>query len=204
MVLRIIYDENEFYDYDLGEFHDGGNFKILTSVFPVCEINILYFHNIDSIEKPKFDNIAKDILSKSFILAKEVQLLHNNKITFKQTRMIKDVCYRDIFYSAGHNLVKEEVLTIKFQENCKAIIDMEKQQIFCDKENCMYFNNGYCINHSTNLYRSEDDYIPCFSCFLECDTGFKFSEAYTFYQKIACNGHKEGHLPYQPYTIRDN
>lgn len=66
--------------------------------------------------------------------------------------MIKNICYRDVFYSEGHNLVKEEALTIKFQENCRAIIDKEKEQIFCDKKNCMYFNNGNCSNYNTKLY----------------------------------------------------
>lgn len=59
MVLRIIYDENEYYDYDLGEYNTD-KFKILTSVFPVCEINIIYLHDInDNISH--FDKIAKEI-----------------------------------------------------------------------------------------------------------------------------------------------
>ena len=40
MILRIIYNENESYDYDLGEYHTD-KFKLLTSVYPACEINIL-------------------------------------------------------------------------------------------------------------------------------------------------------------------
>ena len=133
MILRIIYNENESYDYDLGEYHTD-KFKLLTSVYPVCEINILYFHDINDTENSKFDKIAKEIQSKPFLLIKEVQILNKNKVIFKQTRMVKTVLYRDLFYSAGHNLVKEEVLTFKFQENCKAIIDREKEQIFCDKK----------------------------------------------------------------------
>ena len=203
MVLRIIYDENEYYDYDLGEY-DTDKFKILTSLYPVCEIEIMYFHNIDSNEEPKFNKIAKEIQSKPFILIKEVQILNKNKVIFKQNRMVKTVLYRDLFYSAGHNLVKEEVLTFKFQENCKAIIDREKEQIFCDKKNCMYFNNGYCENYKTKLYQSEEEFIPCYACFLECETGFKFSEIYSFYIKLQNKVQDEGHLPYQPYTIRDN
>lgn len=203
MVLRIIYDKNEFQDYDLGEFNND-KCKILTSVFPICEINIIYLHDIDDCTS-HFDKVAKEIQSsKPFILATEVQLLNKNKIVFKQTRMIKNVCYRDIFYSAGHNLVKEEALTIKFQENCRVIIDREKEQIFCDKKNCMYFNDGNCLNYNTKLYQSNEEFIPCYPCFLECDTGFKFSEIYSFYTKLQNKIEEEGHLPYQPYTIRNN
>ena len=40
MILRIIYDENEYYDYDLGEYNTD-KFKILTSLYPVCLIDFL-------------------------------------------------------------------------------------------------------------------------------------------------------------------
>lgn len=203
MILRIIYNENESYDYDLGEYHTD-KFKLLTSVYPACEINILYFHDINDTENSKFDKIAKEIQSKPFLLIKEVQILNKNTVVFKQNRMIKNIVYRDIFYSAGHNLIKEEALTFKFQENCKAIIDREKEQIFCDKENCMYFKQGHCFNYNTDLYQSGKEFVPCYPCFLECDTGFKFSEIYSFYTKLQNKAEDEGHLPYQPYTIRDN
>lgn len=71
MILRIIYNENESYDYDLGEYHTD-KFKLLTSVYPACEINILYFHDINDTENSKFDKIAKEIQSKPFLLIKEV------------------------------------------------------------------------------------------------------------------------------------
>ena len=203
MILRIIYDKNEYYDYDLGEI-DNTRSRVLTGVYPICEITVLYLHNAEEMAA-RFEKVAKEIQSKPFILAEEVQLLDDNKhLCFKQTRKIKDVCYRDIFYSSGHNLVKEELLTIKFQEGCKAILDVKKEQIFCDKENCMYFEKGYCSNYNTNLYKSNEDYIPCFPCFLECSPGFRFSEIYKFYTELTNKANKEGHLPYQPYTIRNN
>ena len=68
----------------------------------------------------------------------------------------------------------------------------------------MYFNNGYCENYKTKLYQSEEEFIPCYACFLECETGFKFSEIYSFYIKLQNKVQDEGHLPYQPYTIRNN
>ena len=68
MILRIIYDKNEFQDYDLGEFNND-KCKILTSVFPICEINIIYLHDIDD-GTSHFDKVAKEIQSsKPFILS---------------------------------------------------------------------------------------------------------------------------------------
>ena len=82
MILRIIYDKNEFQDYDLGEFNND-KCKILTSVFPICEINIIYLHDIND-DTSHFDKVAKEIQSsKPFILATEVQLLNKNKIVFE-------------------------------------------------------------------------------------------------------------------------
>ena len=46
MVLRIIYDKNEYYDYDLGEI-DNTRSRVLTGVYPICEITVLYLHNAE-------------------------------------------------------------------------------------------------------------------------------------------------------------
>ena len=48
MILRIIYDKNEYYDYDLGEI-DNTRSRVLTGVYPICEITVLYLHNASDI-----------------------------------------------------------------------------------------------------------------------------------------------------------
>lgn len=149
---------------------------IILGTGKVKEISIV--HNIQNSDEYTLDNIYEKIKDLKNYDINTVIVYYDKEHYFNFYFPLKDIYYRTLDYMREQNILFQENLSIRFEEDNEILLQDLNGHMICDEKHCKYFTKEKCNKYNKILKKYHYSYEVCENCALEMWSTTKFGKLF--------------------------
>lgn len=150
--------------------------NIIFGTGKVKEISLI--HNIKNSDEYTLDQVYNQIKDLKNQKIDTVSIYYDKEHYFNFHFPLKDIYYRTLDYMREQEIIFQENLSIRFEEDNEIRLENLDGHILCDDKQCKYFSIEECKKYHKKLKKYHFSYEVCENCALEMWSTTKFGKLF--------------------------